>query len=168
MLATHPKRRWPFVSKAVSMSCTLGLLVYTYCAQSERHRPAAVMVVAATLAVLRPCGTGVLEAHRPFCYAMRPCEGRRAKTQGRPIDETASDKGCVNMGAMGVLNTQKFRTFCVAPMNFEIPNTTGTPTNFHGTSGTHGFKFLTHPLSEPPLGTFSMFTASKVLSRRLE
>ena len=38
MLATHPKRRWPFVSKAVSMSCTLGLLVY---AQSARNRPAA-------------------------------------------------------------------------------------------------------------------------------
>jgi hypothetical protein len=122
MLATHPKRRWPFVSKAVSMSCTLGLLVYAYCAQSKRHRPAAVMLVAAAVAVLRPCGTGVVAAHRPFCYAMRPCEGRRAKTQGRSIDETASDKGSVSMGAMGVLIAQKLRTFCVAPMNFEIPS----------------------------------------------
>ena len=41
MLATHPKRRWPFVSKAVSMSCTLGPLVY---AQSAPNRPAAASV----------------------------------------------------------------------------------------------------------------------------
>ena len=85
MLATHPKRRWPFVSKAVSMSCTLGLLVY---AQSARNRPAAAMAL---------LGAG----WRPFCYAMRPCEGRSATTQGRPIEETASDRDRVSEGAVG-------------------------------------------------------------------
>ena len=45
----------------------------------------------------------VAVAHRPFCYAMRPCEceGRSATTQGRPIDETASDRDRVSEGAMG-------------------------------------------------------------------
>ena len=38
---------------------------------------------------------------------------------------------------------------------------------FYGTDGTHSFKFLMHALSNPPLSTFSMFIASKVLTRRL-
>ena len=39
-------------------------------------------------------------ARRAFCYAMRPCEGRSATAQGRPIEETASDSDCVNEGAV--------------------------------------------------------------------
>ena len=101
MLATHPKRRWPFVSKAVSMSCTLGLLVYAYCAQSARNRPAAAMAL---------LGAG----GRPFCYAMRPCEGRSATTQGRPIEETASDRDRVSEDAMGAWLPDNLGTSCVA------------------------------------------------------
>ena len=79
------------------MSCTLGLLVYAYCAQSARNRPAA---AAAPLGDGSVSGGGGAVAHRPFCYAMRPCEGRSATTQGRPIEETASDRDRVSEGAM--------------------------------------------------------------------
>ena len=53
------------------------------------------------LPVQRRCGGGGAAAHRPFCYAMRPREGRSATTQGRPIEETASDRDCVSEGAVG-------------------------------------------------------------------
>ena len=53
------------------------------------------------LPVQRRCGGGGAAAHRPFCYAMRPCEGRSATTQGRPIEETASDRDRVSEGAVG-------------------------------------------------------------------
>ena len=48
-------------------------------------------------------GSSAAVAHRPFCYAMRPCEceGRSATTQGRPIDETASDRDRVSESAVG-------------------------------------------------------------------
>ena len=38
---------------------------------------------------------------------------------------------------------------------------------FYRSDGTHSFKFLTYLLSNPLLSTFSMFIASKVLTRRL-
>ena len=63
--------------------------------------PAVLVAVALTLAVQRRYVGGGAAAHRPFCYAMRPCEGRSATTQGRPIEETASDRDRVSEGAVG-------------------------------------------------------------------
>jgi hypothetical protein len=70
-------------------------------------------------------GGGGAAAHRPFCYAMRPCEGRSAKTQGRPIEEAASDRdhvsegAAVNEGTVGAW-LPDLGTSCVVPTDLRV------------------------------------------------
>ena len=86
--------------------------------QRQRHHCVSAVVVAV--------------AHRPFCYAMRPCEceGRSATTQGRPIDETASDRDRVSEGAVGACSEFMGKTFQAAQLTYERFFTIDNSCNF--------------------------------------
>lgn len=74
---------------------------------------------------------------------------------GKPIEDvndcersTRTTMACVSAGAKGAWHPQNIKTSRLAPSDFEILSTNGTPrASFYRTDGTRSFKFLTQALT---------------------